>query len=385
MDEYGGAQVHVRDMCLWLKGQGHEPVIVSGWLGKVSDLLESQGISCIDIPDLQRAIDPRKDLRAYRQIRAALDDVKPDMVACHSSKAGLLGRLAAKSLHLPVCFTAHGWAFTVGVSPVARALYWLIEKAAALFTDKIITVSQFDRNLAIRSFVAGPRKIVAIHNGMPLLPPVPRQVKATGPLNLLMVARVGAQKDHARLLRVLWGCLDQDWILNLVGGGDDFELRQMVNQMGFADRVNFMGERDDVPDLMVKADVFLLISKWEGLPLSILEAMRAGLPVIASHVGGVSEAVVHQKTGWLVPAGQDAPLLQALQTLLPDRSRLYDMGQAGRVRFEEKFTFLQMAKTTFDVYQTLCQGPSGANFNGLSETNPLKPRTEDLSDRKTGV
>ena len=97
---------------------------------------------------------------------------------------------------------------------------------------------------------------------------------------------------------------------------------------------------------------FLLISNWEGLPLSILEAMRAGLPVIASHVGGVSEAVVHQKTGWLVPAGQDAPLLQALQTLLPDRSRLYDMGQAGRVRFEEKFTFLQMAEKTLDVYDS---------------------------------
>lgn len=353
MDEYGGAQVHLRDLCLWLKGQGHDPVVLSGWLGKVSDFLQSQDIECIEIPDLQRAIHPVKDFRAFVQIRDALKRVNPDIVACHSSKAGLLGRLAAKVCGLPVTFTAHGWAFTVGVSPVARIIYWVLEKIASYFTDRIITVSQYDRNLGIKFHIAHLRHITAIHNGMPMIPPVLRSIKSHQPLNLLMVARIGAQKDHHRLLRVLWGCLDIDWTLNLVGGGDDLELRQMVDKMGFADRVHFMGEREDVPDLMVAADVFLLISNWEGLPLSILEAMRAGLPVIASHVGGVSEAVVHQKTGWVVPAGQDAPLLDALQTLLPDRLRLMDMGRAGRARFEEKFTFQMMAQQTLAVYESV--------------------------------
>lgn len=354
MDEYGGAQVHLRDLCLWLKGQGHEVTVLSGWPGRVSDLLESQGVDFIEIPDLQRAIHPLRDYRAFCQIRDALLKVKPDIVACHSSKAGLLGRLAAKTCGLPVTFTAHGWAFTVGVSPVARVIYWTLEKLASYFMDRIITVSQYDRNLALRSFIGHPRTIVAIHNGMPETPPLPRSVRAQAePLNLLMVARIGAQKDHQRLLRVLWGCLDLNWTLNLVGGGDDFELRQMVDKMGFADRVHFLGEREDVPDLMAKADVFLLISNWEGFPLSILEAMRAGLPVIASNVGGVGEAIVHDKTGWLVPQGQDAPLLDALQDLLPDRMRLYTMGQMGRDRFVEKFTFLHMAQQTLAVYESV--------------------------------
>ena len=353
MDEYGGAQVHLRDLCLWLKGQGHEPVVISGLQGRVSDFLQLQGVDCIEISDLQRAIHPQKDFRAFIQIRDALKRIQPDIVACHSSKAGLVGRLAAKACGLPVTFTAHGWAFTVGVSPFARMIYWALEKIASYFTDQIITVSQYDRNLGIRYHIAHPRYITAIHNGMPLTPFVARDIKSNQPLNLLMVARVGAQKDHQRLLRVLWGCLDIDWTLNLVGGGDDMELRRMVDRMGFSDRVNFMGEREDVPDLMVAADVFLLISNWEGLPLSILEAMRAGLPVIASNVGGVSEAVSHQKTGWVVPAGQDEPLLNALQILLPDRLRLLEMGRCGRDRFEEKFTFQVMAQQTLAVYEAV--------------------------------
>lgn len=353
MDEYGGAQVHLRDLCLWLKGQGHEPVVLSGWPGRVSDLLVSQGIEFIEIPDLQRSIHPVKDFRAFRQISAALQRVKPDIVACHSSKAGLLGRFAAKFCGLPVTFTAHGWAFTVGVSPLSRVLFWTLEKISSYFTNQIITVSQYDRNLALRYYIGHPRHITAIHNGMPETSPIVRAIHSDKPLNLLMVARIGAQKDHQRLLRVLWGCLDIDWTLNLVGGGDDLELRQLVDKMGFTSRVNFMGEREDVPDLMTKADVFLLISNWEGLPLSILEAMRAGLPVIASNVGGVSEAVAHGKTGWVVPAGQDAPLLEAFQSLLPDRVRLLEMGRAGRARFEEKFTFTQMAQQTLAVYESV--------------------------------
>lgn len=353
MDEYGGAQVHVRDLCLWLKGQGHEPYVLTGQMGRVSDLLETQGVECIEIPDLQRAIHPTKDMRAYQQICGVLKKTKPDLLACHSSKAGLLGRLAAKSSAIPVVFTAHGWAFTVGVSPLSRLIYWVLEKFASYFSDQIITVSQYDRNLAIRTHIAGPRKITAIHNGMPETTPQIREIKSNVPLNLLMVARIGPQKDHQRLLRVLWGCLDMGWTLNLAGGGDDLELRQMVEKMGFADRVNFLGEREDISDLMAKADVYLLISNWEGLPLTILEAMRSGLPVIASNVGGVSEAVVHGQTGYLVPSGQDAPLLEALNALIPDRLCLLEMGKRGRERFEEKFTFIQMARRTLAVYESV--------------------------------
>lgn len=351
MDELGGAQVHVRDLSMWLKAQGHEPVVLSGWPGKVSDFLESQGITYIEIPDLERPINPLKDLKALFQLVKALRATKPDLLSCHSSKAGLLGRLAAALAGVPSIFTAHGWAFTEGVPKKERLIYTFIEKIAAWFSYHIITVSEYDRDLALKCGVGSAAKITAIHNGMPDRPAAVRAV-GTQPVRLMMVARVGPQKDHERLLRALWGCMDLDWTLDFIGGGDDYDLRQMAIQFGMDARVNFQGERDDVPHLMDKgADVYLLISNWEGLPRSILEAMRSGLPVIASDVGGVKECVLDGHTGLVVPAGQDEPLLAALRRLIPDRELQQRMGVQGRAHYEANFTFLAMARKTLAIYE----------------------------------
>ncbi len=351
MDELGGAQVHVRDLSLWLKGQGHEPMVMSGWPGKVSDFLESQDITYVEILDLERPINPLKDLKALFQLVRVLRTHKPDLLSCHSSKAGLLGRLAAALSGVPCIFTAHGWAFTEGVPAKERFVYTFIEKIAAWFSYHIITVSEYDRDLALKNNVVPAAKITAIHNGMPDRP-APVRTITTGPVRLMMVARVGPQKDHARLLRALWGCMDLDWTLDFIGGGDDLELRHLATHLGMDARVNFKGERDDVPYLMDKdADVYLLISNWEGLPRSILEAMRSGLPVIASDVGGVKECVLNDRTGLVVPAGQDEPLLTALRRLIADRDLQMRMGGQGRMHFEANFTFLAMAAKTMAVYE----------------------------------
>ena len=356
MDELGGAQVHVRDLSMWLKTQGHEPAVMSGFPGKVSDFLTHQGIEYVEIPDLQRAISPLKDLKAAYQLFRALRKVRPDVLSCHSSKAGILGRLAATLAGVPVVFTAHGWAFTDGVPKKERKLYELIEKIMAFFGDHIITVSEYDRDLAIKAGVGNPNKITAIHNGMPDRA-APVRSERMGTVRLMMVARVGPQKDHARLLRALWACADMDWMLDFIGGGDDLELRTLAQQFEIHDRVNFRGERDDVPDLMDKqADIYLLISNWEGLPRSILEAMRSGLPVIASNVGGVAEAVLDGDSGFVVPAGQDPALIMALRKLIADPEMQLSMGRKGREHFEQNFSFTAMATKTFAVYESVLRG-----------------------------
>lgn len=371
MDELGGAQVHVRDLSLWLKGQGHEPIVFSGWPGKVSDFLQHQGVGYGQIPDLERPINPLKDIKALIQIFKALRKTKPDVLSCHSSKAGLLGRIAAKLAGVPVIFTAHGWSFTEGIPEKERRLYKRIEKFAAVFSDHIITVSEYDRNLALQAQIAAPSKITAIHNGMPDRKVAVRK-HHTNPVSLMMVARVGPQKDHSRLLRALWGCTDLEWNLQIIGGGDDLALRVLAEQMEIADRINFRGERDDVPELMDRdADIYLLISNWEGLPRSILEAMRSGLPVIASDVGGVRECVLDGLTGRVVPPGQDQPLVAALRDLLQDRQRQRDMGLAGRTHFEENFTFLAMAKRTLAVYEQVSGQKLSTSVDNLTSAPPL--------------
>lgn len=351
MDELGGAQVHVRDLSLWLKGVGHEPLVLSGWPGKVSDFLQSQGISYLEIPDLERPIHPVKDFKALIEIVKALRSARPDILSCHSSKAGLLGRIAAALAGVPAVFTAHGWAFTDGVPRRERFLYRMLERLAGFFGRHIITVSNYDRNLALRARISSPEKITAIHNGMPERPLAVRTERLPF-TRMMMVARVGPQKDHARLLRALWGCLDLEWTLDFVGGGDDLALRQLAKQLRLDERVNFLGERNDVPALMERqTDLYLLVSNWEGLPRSILEAMRAGLPVIASDVGGVSEAVLHGQTGLLVKPSDDQSLLLALRNLLTKPDLQAQMGRAGRAHYEKNFTFLSMAQQTLRIYE----------------------------------
>ena len=352
MDEYGGAQVHIRDMSTYLQGQGHEITVLSGWPGKVSDFIEHVGVTYREIPDLIRSIKPKQDWRAFKQIRKTLQHEKPDIVSCHSSKAGLLGRLAARSLGIPVVFTAHGWAFTDNVPPLQRLIYRVIETLAALFTSRIITVSEYDRQLALKKHVCSTKKIKTVHNGMLLLPAPHRSVtEKDKPLQIIMVARFGPQKDHATLLRALSVVKSTKWHLTFVGGGDNSETGNLADKLGLSDKITFMGEREDIPEILESADLYTLITNWEGFPRSILEAMRAQLPVVATDVAGVSEAVIEGETGWLVPHRDEDALAAIIATAIENRQQVYDMGLAGRTRFEENFTFKHMMDKNLALYQ----------------------------------
>ncbi|PZP54989.1 MAG: glycosyltransferase family 1 protein [Micavibrio aeruginosavorus] len=353
MDELGGAQIHVRDLSLWMKSQGHEVSVLTGSFGKVTDFLEEQGIKVYEISDLERRIHPAKDWKAFNQIKSVLHNIRPDILSCHSSKAGLLGRLAAKSAKVKVIFTAHGWAFTDGVPKLQKTIYTLLEKGAGFFSDHVITVSEFDFNLARKNKIVPDYKLTLVHNGMPERPALIRELK-DGPSRLMMVARIGPQKDHETLLRALASLKDLSWTLEFIGGGDDTELRHLAVDLQIDDRVLFLGERHDVAELMEKkADLYLLISKWEGFPRSILEAMRSSLPVIASNVGGVSEAVQEGKTGYLVPTEDAEKLSYTLRLVIPDKKLQLELGRAARESFERDFSFKSMAVKTMAVYSSV--------------------------------
>lgn len=351
MDEIGGAQIHLRDIALAFQKQGHDISILSGSLGDLTDHLAGSGIKIYHVPSLKRSIHPYYDVLALFQISKLLFKIKPDVVACHSSKAGLLGRLAAKICGIKSVFTAHGWAFTEGVSPNTAKIYRVLEKWASKITTHIITVSQYDRDLALKYKIAPPEKMTVIHNGVPDILYEGRMISEDHkPLKLLMVARFGGQKDHKLLLSALKNCRDLDWTLDLVGRGDAQEFIEYCIENNIQDRVNFLGERNDVADLLKDTDVFLLISRWEGLPISILEAMRASVPVIASDVGGVKESVIDGQTGYLVPRGDAKVLEQRLRTLMNNKSDAIMLGANGRRVYEKNFSFQSMIQSTFNVY-----------------------------------
>lgn len=360
LDVIGGAQMHVLHLARSLRERGWQVTVVGGGEGPFADMLRETGVPCVSVPELVHPIHPSADRRALQALTHVLRVLRPDLVCCHSSKAGFLGRWAARRLDIPAIFTAHGWAFTPGPGPARRLLALAAEHTATRWSRRIICVSDFDRLLALRYRVAPPRLLVTVHNGIPDHPARARP-EAPGPLRVAMVARFDAPKDHLTLLRAVAGIADS-LDLVLVGNGPRHEaIREEVARLGIHQWVTFAGARTDVAELLAQVHAFVLSSRWEGLPLTVLEAMRAGLPVVASDVGGVREAVVDGVTGFLVPPGDPDALRDRLRRLAGDPELRRRLGAAGRKRYESLFTLSTMVDRTVGVYrEALAAGASEA-------------------------
>lgn len=357
-DAVGGAQVHVQDIAGALLAAGHDPVVLCGGNGPWLEQLRSRRIPVIRLRHMERSISPLRDLRALFELRSRLRRLAPDLVSTHTAKAGWLGRLAAYGLGLPVMFTAHGWTFTEGVSTNASRLWRLLERVAGRWSDKIVTVSEFDRELAIGARIAETSRIVTVHNGMPDVSADLMADAGREPPHLVMVARFEAQKDHRTLIHALASLQRLPWRLSFVGGGPLLDAMQaLCVQLHIADRVTFMGARSDVPQILATAQVFVLCTHWEGLPRSIIEAMRAGLPVVATRVAGVPELVDHDVSGLLCSARDPAMVAASLEMLLVSPARRRAMGLKARERYLAHFRFEHMLEKTLETYaEVMAQG-----------------------------
>lgn len=356
-DLIGGAQIHVRDLAAALTQHGHDAVVLTGASGPYVDALRAAGVETIPLKHLGAAIRPIQDARALYEIYATLKQLKPDLLSTHSSKSGILGRAAARLLGLPVVFTAHGWAFTPGIPRREALVYRWIERIAAPLASRIITVSEFDRQLALSYGFAAPDKLVTVHNGMPDVPPALRADPARSPVRMVMTARFEPQKDHPTLFLALAGLRSRPWSLDLIGDGPLLPAAEsMARDLGIAERVRFWGQRMDVAEQLAQAQVALLITNWEGFPRSILEAMRAGLPVVSSGVGGTAESVRDGETGFVVGQGDVQELKQRLELLLDDPGLRSRMGACGREQYEKHFTLEHTVAKTLRVYRDIAAG-----------------------------
>ncbi|MDR1625889.1 MAG: glycosyltransferase family 4 protein [Spirochaetia bacterium] len=362
-DSIGGAQIHVRDLAFRLASGGHRVTVLAGCEGELSRMLAEKNIAFLVIKNLVRPIRPVRDFLAILETRRLLKKLKPSIVSTHTAKAGMVGRIAARSLGIPAIFTAHGWQFAEGISGAQRFFVENIERLTSKMCKKIITVSGFDRKLALERKVVKAEKLITIHNGMPEVEEALRarhtRMAHNGTVRLIMVARFQRQKDHPTLLRALARIRDKNWNLELVGDGPDTEkIQGLAAELGIAERIDFAGQRLDIPRRLAEADVFVLASKWEGFPRSILEAMRSGLPVIATDVGGCGESVLEGVTGYLVEKENEEALGARLAELIASEETRKAMGQAGRRRFEEEFTFDAMYEKTMKVYEEVISGGS---------------------------
>ena len=363
--ERGGAQVHLLDLVANLPA-GFSPVIATGEPGFLCDEAAKLGIPVHLVPELTHPIHPVQDFRALLAIARLIRREMPDVVHAHTSKAGLLARFAARLAATPVVLTAHTWSFADGIPCLQRWISIPLERLAAALAGKIITVSQANTVLALKKSIAKQQALIRIWNGVPDVPgrALPGSRKT---VTLITTARFAPQKDHGLLLEALTS-IEGDWRLLLVGDGPTRrQIDKEANDLGLARRIEFLGERDDIQSLLTAADLFVLPSKWEGLPLSILEAMRAGLPVIATNIGGVGEAVTDGVTGYLTAPGDAAQLRHRLQHLIRSPELLATMGAAARQRYEQDFRIETMVQKTVAVYRDVVLAEHGALVPGSVE------------------
>lgn len=347
-DAIGGAQVHVKDLAIALQQDQHKVLVLTGESGVYNQDLKEAGIESIACDSLQRKINPIGDGKSLRYMLYIIDLFKPDVIAAHSSKAGILGRLAGRMSQVPCVFTAHGWSFTPGIAEPNRTIYRWLEKLIVPLASKVICVSEFDRQIGLQANL-NPQKLLTIHNGMKDIETQLKAKPAQGkPVKIAMVARFDRQKDHLTLVKAF---KDLNAELILVGDGPNFDkIKQQVEQLGISDQVSFLGFRQDIAEILAQVHIYALISNWEGLPCTIIEAMRAGLPVVASDVGGIKEIVIDQQTGYIIPRGDIQTLRQKLNYLINNEQARISMGIMGRQKYESQLTFKHMYDKTLSAY-----------------------------------
>lgn len=352
--EPGGAQTHVFQLARYASQQGHDVAIMSKPDGWLHDQATQNGWTFFENHHLANTMNPFALMRAGKRLKSALRTFKPDLVSCHSTVAGIVGRLTIRGI-IPTVFTAHGWGFASGVPQPRKTLVLFAEKLAAKYTDRIICVSDFDRALGITSAIAQEDKLIRIHNGVE----IPSQSKQAPehPKNLLFVGRYVAQKDPLLLLEAFADIAPThpELTLTLIGGGPkQEELETVVHEKGLAERVVMHGRmpRMDVLAQMDQADLFILTSNWEGLPRSILEALARAIPVITTNAGGSAEPLT-RGGGIVIDVGDKQALIQAIKTLSTNTLAYQKASEAARVTAKEHFSLEHMLEQTFAVYENI--------------------------------
>ena len=341
-----------------IRARGHEVIGVSAD-GPLLAKPRAEGFR-IEAPGLERTVSLLAHWRAFRALVRLFRAERPDLVHAHMPISGFLARMAAWWVGVPlIAYTGHGFWFNFPGSWPRSVLGYSMEWLAARVTDTFLTVSEAEARDAKRLHIHGGA--VAIGNGRDptrFRPDLVVRQRVRARLGVpdrqvvvLAVSRLVWHKGYPELaaaMRVL-----PDLALWVVGErlisdrGED--MIALLRNAGLGCRLRLLGYRDDVPELMAAADIFALPTRFEGLPMSVIEAMLTGLPVVTTNVRGPAEQVLADVTGLLVPPGEPTALAAALQRLAADPALRARMGAAGRERARQRYDEAKVLARTLDL------------------------------------
>jgi glycosyltransferase involved in cell wall biosynthesis len=372
----GGAQENTMLSCALIDPQRYPSDLLcgpeTGAEGSLHEECRARGVRVHIEPSLVRRVHPWLDLVATVRLTQFIRRGRYDVVHTHSSKAGIVGRVAARLAGTPVIIhTAHGWAFTRRDSPAHRALWVFLERVCSGLCDALIVVGNADREDGLALGVGRGKPYHLIRSGIELdvysHPTVTREAMRArigvprDALVVICVGRLARQKAPLELLAAfehLAGARGDAHLVMVGDGPQREEVQAAVARMGLQDRVHLLGLRRDVPELMHAADVFALSSHWEGLPRVFPQAMAAGLPIVATRVAGAADAIDPGDNGWLVEVGDMDGFGRHLIALASDPELRSRMGARGRQRVEE-FSARRMVEQLGALYQALLARRNG--------------------------
>ncbi|HSL73187.1 MAG TPA: glycosyltransferase [Ilumatobacteraceae bacterium] len=347
--DVGGAQTHVVELAAEQHRRGTTVHVAAGCDGPAMDRLREAGIEVTILDHLGHSIAPRADRAAVRSIRSLIRTLQPDVVHAHSSKGGLLARLAARREKVPSVYTAHGFPFQAGAPFVQRVMSLAGEWVGGHVGGAVICLTPQEAALARRWHIASSAAIHVVPNGLP--DTTAQRVAVVGrPPRIVMVARFAPPKRQQDLIDVLARLADLSWEMVFVGDGPMLAAAQQAAS-SLGERVRFLGHRDDVQALLADCDVAVLWSGYEGMPIALMEAMRAGLCCVASDLPGVRALFGEPPAGLTAVDGNS--LEHALRSVLTDTELLADSATAARRRFVDSFTIERMVDEIDAIYADL--------------------------------
>jgi glycosyltransferase involved in cell wall biosynthesis len=366
--EVGGAEILVALLCRWQRREGNEITVHCLFTGgPLAEQLQQEGIS-VEIHALGSGVLDK--FRVMRRLYRMFAKERPDVVHCHNTVPTLLGAPTARVAGArAVISTRHGLAtpYSVpsgieGIADNAGAFYRF--RVAAMFCNRVVAVCDVARRNLVAGASAFFNRVVTIRNGASALPvsstPDP-SIQKEG-FTLVHVARLNWKKNQAGLLRAFSIALQQvpDLFLWIIGDGAEAKnLHELARELGIESRVRFAGERKDVGDWLAKADLFVLASLTEGLPLSLVEAMAAGLPFVVTAIGGMPEVAELSGAGTVVDPNSPEALAAGIVQYARRRAELPDLGRRARECYETHFSPERMLRAYSQLYKEHVRKPRG--------------------------
>jgi glycosyltransferase involved in cell wall biosynthesis len=345
-----GAPRHVETLVNGL-GALFQFILVFGEDGPVSERLRNAGHRVFIVKTMRTQINPLKDLKALLEINAIVRRHSPDIIHCHSAKAGMLGRLSAFLNRTRWIYTVHGWGWRGAPAATRSAIIFIERCLSRLPRGYYIFVAKAVLEDAIDIIGLKLDRGAIIYNGVPAMNA--SHPSKSAPLTILMPARVSSAKDHKTMLVAFERLGLPDSRLLLCGAGTespDFVSMARTFAPNASERISFIGQRSDIKNVYSQCHVVALISRFEALPLSLIEAMSCEKAIVATNVGGVSEIITDDYDGILVrPEGVD-DIVEALRRYADEHVRR-NFGRNAKNTYKQNFTEKVMLTLISTAYQ----------------------------------